>query len=140
MYDTILVTLDTTESDRTIIDHVIRLAVLTHSHVALLHVADGWAARRFGVDAVSPEVTKDRIYLEHIRAEFTDAGIPCEATLAFGSPADEIIRYVEGHDCDLIAMATHGHQFVADLILGETAVRVQHHVTVPVLLVRAVST
>jgi nucleotide-binding universal stress UspA family protein len=138
MYQTILVTLDTTDSDRTIIDHIKPLVALWHSHVALLHVADGWAARRFGVDAVSPEVTEDRAYLERVRAEFMAAGIPCEAILAFGDPATEIMRYVEEHDCDLIAMATHGHKFMADLLLGETAVRVQHNVKVPVLMVRTV--
>lgn len=138
MYDIILVTLDTTDSDRTIIDHIKPLARLLKSRIVLVHVADGWAARRFGVDAVSPEVTQDRAYLERIRAEFTGESIACEAVLAFGDPATEIIRLVDEHGCNLIAMATHGHKFVADLFLGETAVRVQHNVKVPVLMVRDV--
>ena len=64
MYKNILVTLDTTPSDRAIIDHVKRLAKLMGSKVVLLHVADGWAARLYGSDAVSPEVTSDKAYLE----------------------------------------------------------------------------
>lgn len=34
-------------------------------------------------------------------------------------------------------MSTHGHRFLADLFLGTTAVRVQHRISVPVLLLRA---
>jgi nucleotide-binding universal stress UspA family protein len=138
MYDKILVTLDTTATDRAIIEHIKPLALLLHSEVVLLHVADGWAAQRFGADAVSPEVTGDRVYLEQVRDEFVAAGIPCTEELAFGVPAEEIIRWVETHSCDLVAMSTHGHQLLADLVLGETATRVQHHLSVPVLLLRAV--
>jgi len=139
MYDTILVTLDTTATDRTIIAHIKPLAQILHSRVVLLHVADGWAARRFGADAVSPEIPHDTTYLENVRAEFADANIPVEFVLAYGDPATEIIRWVEEHGVDLIAMSTHGHKLLADIVLGETAVKVQHHVSVPVLLLRASS-
>ena len=137
MYKTILVTLEAKPSDRAIIDHIKKLAKLLHSHVVLLHVADGWAARTHGPDAVSPEVDEDRAYLEKIRAELESAGIPADAELAFGEPADEIIKWVEEKGCDLVAMSTHGHHFVADLFLGTTARRVRHTVSVPVLLLRA---
>lgn len=137
MYKTILVTLEAKPSDRAIIDHIKKLAKLLHSRVVLLHVADGWAARTHGPDAVSPEVDEDRAYLEKIRAELESAGIPAEAELAFGEPADEIIKWVEEKGCDLVAMSTHGHHFVADLFLGTTARRVRHTVSVPVLLLRA---
>lgn len=137
MYTTILVTLDATQSDRAIIDHIKQLAGVLGSHVVLLHVANGWAAQRFGADAVSPEITADTEYLERVREEFLSTGIGCTAELAFGDPVTEIIRWVRGHACDLVAMSTHGHKFLADLVLGQTATRVQHEITVPVLLLRA---
>jgi nucleotide-binding universal stress UspA family protein len=137
MYHKILVTLDGTPTDRGIIDHVKELARLMHSHVVLLHVADGWAARTFGSDAVSPEVTADQAYLSSVRAEFESAGTPAETVLAFGEPADEIVKWIRDKGCDLVAMSTHGHRFFADLFLGTTANRVQHQVKVPVLLLRA---
>jgi nucleotide-binding universal stress UspA family protein len=137
MYKTILVTLDGTLSDRAIIEHVKELAKFMHSRVALLHVADGWAARTYGRDAVSPEITQDKAYLEKIRAEFQSAGIATSAELAYGEPADEIIKWVEEKGCDLVAMSTHGHHFVADLFLGSTSRQVRHSVDVPVLLLRA---
>ena len=136
MYNKILITLDATASDRAIIDHVKELAKTMHSRVVLLHVADGWAARRYGADAVSAEVTDDKAYLEIVRAEFEATGVPTDTELAYGEPAEEIIRWVEEKGCDLIAMSTHGHRFLADLFFGTTVHRVRHTVEVPVLLLR----
>jgi nucleotide-binding universal stress UspA family protein len=137
MYDTILVTLDGTATDRAIIEHVKELAKLAHSRLVLLHVADGWAARTYGPDAVSPEISEDTAYLEKVRAEFESAGIPTEAELAFGEPADEIIEWVKQKGCDLVAMSTHGHRLLADIFLGATATRVRHSISAPVLLLKA---
>jgi len=137
MYDTILVTLDGTPTDRAIIEHVKQLAKLAQSHLVLLHVADGWAARTYGPDAVSPEIAEDTAYLEKVRAEFQAMGIPSQAELAYGEPANEIIKWVRQKGCDLVAMSTHGHRFLADLFLGTTASQVQHSIRVPVLLLRA---
>ena len=137
MYDKILVTVDGTPTDRAIIEHVKQLAKLAHSRLVLLHVADGWAARTYGPDAVSPEITEDTAYLEKVRAEFEAAGIPAEAELAYGDPATEIIKWVEQKGCDLVAMSTHGHRLVADLFLGTTVTKVRHGVSVPVLLLKA---
>jgi nucleotide-binding universal stress UspA family protein len=137
MYDTILVTLDGTPTDRAIIEHVKQLAKLMGSRLVLLHVADGWAARTYGRDAVSPEITEDTAYLERVRSELQSAGIPTEAELAYGDPASEIVKWVKQKGCDLVAMSTHGHRFLADLFLGTTATRVQHSIRVPVLLLRA---
>lgn len=137
MYKTILVTLDGTSTDRAIIEHVLELAHLAHSRVVLLHVADGWAARTYGADAVSQEITDDKAYLKKTRSEFQAAGIPAETELAFGDPVTEIVRWVEQKGCDLVAMSTHGHRLLGDIFLGTTASRVQHSISVPVLLLRA---
>ena len=94
MYDTILLTLDGTPTDRAIIEHVKQLAKLAHSRIVLLHVADGWAARTYGPDAVSPEITEDTAYLEKVRLEFQALGIPAESELAYGEPDKEIIKWV----------------------------------------------
>jgi nucleotide-binding universal stress UspA family protein len=137
MYKIILVTLDGRPTDRAIIEHVKKLAKFAQSRVVLLHVADGWAARTYGPDAVSPEITEDTAYLAEIREEFQFIGIPTEAELAYGDPVKGIINWVEEKGCDLVAMSTHGHRFLADLFLGTTASRVQHGISVPVLLLRA---
>ena len=137
MYDKILVTLDGTATDRAIIEHVKQLAKLAHSRVVLLHVADGWAARTYGSDAVSREIVEDTAYLHGVQSELQTENIPTDAELAYGEPADQIIKWIENKGCDLVAMSTHGHRFIADLFLGTTATRVQHSIRVPVLLLRA---
>jgi nucleotide-binding universal stress UspA family protein len=139
MYAHILITLDTSPTDRVILDHVRQLAKMMNSHIALLHVADGWAARTYGPDAVSPEIIEDRAYLEKIRGELAADGLAVETHLAFGDPVTEIVRWVSERHCDLIAMSTHGHRLLSDLFLGTTATRVQHRVEVPVLLLKAPS-
>jgi len=86
---------------------------------------------------VSPEISEDNEYLKKVQAEFQGAGIAAQAELAYGDPAKEIVKWVEQKGCDLVAMSTHGHRFLADLFLGTTASRVQHKIRVPVLLLRA---
>jgi nucleotide-binding universal stress UspA family protein len=138
MYGKILITLDATATDRAILDHVRPLAKLLGSRIVLMHVADGWAARTYGAEAVSDEVVEDKAYLEKVRSELAGDGLHVEARLAYGDPVTEIVRWVEIEGCDLIAMSTHGHRLLGDLVLGTTASRVQHRVNVPVLLLRAV--
>jgi nucleotide-binding universal stress UspA family protein len=137
MYETILLALDLSPADRPIIDHIKQLAGLMHSRVVLLHVASGPAAQFHEEDASGKEVKEGRTYLKQIRTEFEGAGISAEVQLAYGEPAREIVKWVDDKGCDLVAMGTHGHKLLADLFFGATASRVQHNISVPVLLLRA---
>ena len=137
MYEHILVTLDATAADRTILEHIVPLATMCKSKVTLLHVADGWAARTHGADAVSKEVTEDRAYLAKVKDELDSKGVFAQTELAFGDPATEIIKWVRKRGCSLVAMSTHGHRFIADFFLGTAADTVRHEVEVPVLLIKA---
>jgi nucleotide-binding universal stress UspA family protein len=137
LYKTILVTLEGTATDRAIIDHIKLLAPAMQSRVVLLHVASGVPAQYHRTDAAGKEVEESKVFLGRVRDEFTAAGIPAEAQLAYGEPAKEIVNWIQQNGCDLVAMSTHGHQLIADLVLGTTAFRVQHSLSVPVLLLRA---
>jgi len=137
MYKIILVTLEATPTDRAIIEHIKKLAKVTGSSLVLLHVATGVPAQVNGPDAAGEEVEQDRAYLHKVKAEYEAAGIPARTHLAFGDPKKEIVKWVQKNDCDLVAMSTHGHQFVGDLVFGSTAHPVQHQINVPVLLLRA---
>ncbi len=139
MYQSILVTLDTTPTDRAIIDHIKKLARVLGSKVALLHVVTGVQAKWHGEHAAGEEVNQDQAYLDRVKAEFLADGIETEAHLAYGDPVKEIVKWVGQSGCDLVAMSTHGHQLVADLVLGATAHKVQHQVSVPVLLLRKIA-
>ncbi len=139
MYRQILIPVENGPADQTILDHILPLARMTGARLLLMHVADGWAARNFEQLnlAESEEIALDRAYLakraEALRAE----GFEVEPVLAMGEPADEIVKFAREHRVDLIAMATHGHGFLGDLIHGSTADKVRHLVEVPVLLLKA---
>ncbi len=139
MYKHILVAIENSEADKAIVDHVARLAALTNARLLLVHVADGWAARHFNELNLreSEEMQADRAYLEAVRNSLTDRGLTVDTRLALGNPADQLAAVAEESGVDLIAMATHGHRFLADVVKGTTADRVRHLVKVPVLLVRA---
>lgn len=139
MYRHILVAVENSAADQTILTHVTSLAKLTGADLLLVHVADGWAARNFDQLKLreSEEMKSDRAYLEGLRDQLAKDGFAVQTELAMGDPATELIRAAETHDVDLIAMSTHGHRFLGDLLHGATADRVRHLVRVPVLLLRA---
>lgn len=142
MYSRILVTLDHSPADEAILNHVEGLHAHIPSEIILLHVADGWVARHYEELELkeSEEIKDDRAYLESVAARLKEKGIHTTVYLAMGDPADEIIKFAKEHQCDLIAMSTHGHRFLSDLIYGATATKVRHHVDIPVLLLKAPKT
>ena len=137
MYTRILVAIENSAADRTILEHVKQLAAMTGAEILLVHVADGWAARHFNDLKLreSDEIKADRAYLEGLVE--TLPGLRVSTELAMGDPADELIRLVEERHADLLAMSTHGHRGLNDLIRGTTVSKVRHLVKVPVLLLRA---
>jgi nucleotide-binding universal stress UspA family protein len=139
MYKRILVAIENSAADRTILSHVTELARLTGAELLLVHVADGWAARNFDQLQLreSEEMQEDRAYLDQLRADLVGRGFIVHTKLAMGDPATELIRTTEEQQVDLVAMSTHGHRFIADVLHGATADRVRHLVKVPVLLLRA---
>jgi nucleotide-binding universal stress UspA family protein len=139
MYRNILIPLENSQADEAILAHIKPLARMTGAKLLLVHVADGWVARNFDQLklAESDEMKQDRAYLEERREELGREGFSCDAMLALGEPSDEIIKLAATHDVDLIAMSTHGHRFISDILYGATADKVRHKVNIPVLLLRA---
>ena len=138
MYSTILVPVENRETDQTILRHIRSLAKLTQAKLTLVHVADGWAARnyeRFKLQE-SEEMKQDREYLAALSEELRAEGYEVKAVLAMGDPATEIIKLARSAPVELIAMSTHGHRFISDLLYGSTADKVRHHVDIPVLLLK----
>ena len=139
MYSRILVAIENSPADRTIIDHIRPLAKLTGAELLLVHVADGFAARHFNdLDLrESDEIRADRAYLSRLADELAAQNLPVSTELAMGDPASELIRLAAERQADLIAMSTHGHRGLNDLLRGTTVSRVRHEVRIPVLLLRA---
>jgi nucleotide-binding universal stress UspA family protein len=138
MYKRILVPLEHSPYDEAILDHVGRLARFCGAEVVLMHVADGFAARHARQLNLreSEEMRADREYLEQLCTRLDREGISTDCLLAGGDPAAEITAAAEREGCDLIAMSTHGHRFIQDVVRGSVANEVRHASRVPVLLVR----
>lgn len=139
MYKRILVAIENSGADVTILHHVRSLAQLTGAELVLVHVADGFAARHFDDLKLreSEEIQEDRAYLSQLETTLRSEGFSVRCELAMGDPATELIRVSQALGADLIAMATHGHRFLADVVKGATVDRVRHLVKIPVLLLRA---
>ncbi len=139
MYTHILIAIEHSDADRAVLAHVQALARLTGARLLLVHVADGWAARHFDDLKLreSEEIREDREYLGRLCETMAGEGFETRARLAMGDPATELVKVAVEESVDLIAMSTHGHRFLNDLLRGSTADRVRHNVRIPVLMVRA---
>ena len=138
MYKRILVPLEHSPYDAVILAHVRQLARLCGASLVLFHVADGFVARNIKQLNLreSEEMQHDREYLERLCAELTADGFDADPLLGAGDPAEEIVAAAELEHCDLIAMATHGHKWLQDVLHGSTASAVRHATRIPVLMVR----
>ena len=139
MYHHILVPLDHSPTDEVVLAHIRKLARFTGARLTLIHVADGHGARNYERLNLAPsaEMVEDQAYLERREAELAAEGFAVGTQLSRGEPSSEILAFAHRIDCDLIAMSTHGHRLLGDLILGSVAEAVRHRTDIPVLLIRA---
>jgi len=139
MYRKILVALENSRTDQSLLPHISELAGRCHSELLLVHVADGWVARNYDQLklAESEEMKEDRRYLEETAAGLRAKGLTVNVKLALGDPPGEILKAARDEACDLIAMTTHGHRLIGDLLFGSTIHEVRHKSDIPLLLVRA---
>jgi manganese transport protein len=140
MYRKILVALDHMEPKQPLLVRVCALASATGGTLLLVHVADGWVARNFEQLhlADSQEMREDWKQVQETADVLRKTtGLGGETHLALGSPSDEILKVATGKEVDLIAMASHGHRLVGDLLLGSTIDTVRHKATVPMLVIPA---
>lgn len=139
MYRKILVPVENSPNDQVILNHLQQLVALTGAKLILVCVAHGWVARNFDQLRLreSDEMRKDREYLIALCADLQNNGFQAEFILAYGEPSDEIIKIARENQVDLIAMTTHGHRFISDLLYGSVSHDVRHAVDIPVLLLKA---
>jgi len=139
MYRKILVALENSAADTSLLPHISQLARQLHSQLVLVHVADGWVARNFEQLklAESEEMKADRAYLDQVAEKLRSDGIPVTTQQALGNPPEQILKAAQSQQCDLIAMTSHGHRLLGDLLFGSTIHEVRHKSSIPVLLVRA---
>jgi manganese transport protein len=139
MFKKILVALDHSKADNVLLPRVKELARLTQAEILLLHVSTGWAAQwQDNLNlSDSQEMKDDREFLERVAEGLRKEGFQVTTRHDRGEPADAILKAARGEHCDLIAMATHGHKLIKDVIHGATITKVRHDSEIPIFLVKA---
>jgi manganese transport protein len=139
MFKKILVALDHSKADKSLLPKVKELARLTGAELLLLHVSTGWAAEwRENLNlADTKEMKEDHNVLEKTAQELRNESFQVSTFQGYGEPAHEILALARQRKCDLIAMTTHGHRLISDLIHGTTITKVRHESEIPIFLVKA---
>ena len=130
VYKKILVTMDCSSVDDAIVDHVSALALQNNAQVYLLHVVH------------SHTLDEDRVLHKRAKASLKTRcealqaqGITAHMVIKSGEPDAEILKEIEGKDYDLVAMGTHGHSFIGDILFGSVSRTLKHKIRIPLLLI-----
>lgn len=139
-YKRIMVATDGSKPARKAIETGIDIAKLSGAKIYAVYVVvpTTHSARDFGWEKAA---------MEHFRNEgkratgFVEetakaAGIEVESVLLEGHPADEIVKFAEQNDIEMIAMGTLGKTGLDRFLLGSVAENVVRHSKIPVLVVR----
>ncbi len=125
----ILVPLDGSPLAEAILPVAVALSRVFAARMTLLHVLEsprgGRAAPR-PVDPLEWEMTRAEIarYLELRREQLTEEGLAPAVEIVQGRPAEQILQAAREHDCDLIALASHGGSGINAWTRSATAERI----------------
>jgi len=107
---------------------------LVHVHPPIPY---GRAAAWAGREAVERYYSEESDEALKLAAEtLTKRGVPFHPVKLVGDPGHEIVRHAQASGCDLVAMGTHGHTAMANLVMGSVATKVIAGSRVPVLLLK----
>jgi nucleotide-binding universal stress UspA family protein len=139
-YKRIMVATDGSRPARKAVETGIDIAKLSGAKIYAVYVVvpTTHSARDFGWEKAA---------MEHFRNEgkratgFVEetakaAGIEVESVLLEGHPADEIVKFAEQNDIEMIVMGTLGKTGLDRFLLGSVAENVVRHSKIPVLVVR----
>ncbi|MCF7816711.1 MAG: universal stress protein [Kiritimatiellales bacterium] len=131
LYKKILVPIDCSPVDAAIIEHVALLALQNSAKVYLLHVVHSHTLDQDRTLRAKAEAAL-KIHCQTLQQQ----GIEAFIVLKSGEPEEVILKEIDGQDYDLVAMATHGHTFLADLLFGSVSRSLKHKLSIPLLLLR----
>jgi nucleotide-binding universal stress UspA family protein len=138
----VLLPTDLSDATRPALDRATILASLYGASVDLLHVIETapyvalTPVDRLSLSGPSFPERRARRRLDALLREGTDAPVSVEPHVAHGDPVDQISRFVNRHDVDLMVLPSGGAQAPPPPSLGPVADRVLRRVACPVLLVR----
>jgi nucleotide-binding universal stress UspA family protein len=138
MYENVLVTTDGSEYAERGVDHALDLA---EKYGATLHVVYVVDERRHGR---TPALSSYEAALEKVEEEgeeiaedvvedANELDLPVTVSILRGAPHEEILRYVDAHDIDIVVMGKRGATGVERPHIGSVTDRVIRESPVPVL-------
>ena len=138
LYKKILVALENSDADQTLLPHIKKLAKIVHAELFLVHVADGWVARNYDAYLLreSEEMKNDRKYLQTIAEDLKKEGYAVSYHLALGDPGEELLKVAKEGQCDLIALTSHGHRLFSKFFYGSTIDKVRSSTKIPLLVIK----
>jgi len=132
----ILVPTDFSETSDAALKYGVGLAQTFSAQLYLLHVP-GETGENFEADFPTGQFENmARERLETLMSGQEARQLRPEYATRIGAPADEIVRYADDRDIDLIVMGTHGRSGMAHMLLGSVAEKVVRGARCPVLTVR----
>ncbi|HET6476175.1 MAG TPA: universal stress protein [Thermoleophilia bacterium] len=131
VYDHILVPLEGSATDASVLEHVGELAGACGAAVTLLR-----AAHFHTREQRASELEDGEGALERAAELLRSRGLTVNTLLLSGEPQDVIVQQAAELRPDLIAMATHGHGWAKRIVLGSVADHVRHNTDVPLLLLK----
>jgi nucleotide-binding universal stress UspA family protein len=138
MYDDILLPTDGTESMDDVYVHTLDLAQRHDATVHVLYVIDDRAFLTLASDLVDDVVgeleTEGNEATAAALDQLDEGGVETKAVLRRGSPAEEIVAYVEEAGIDVVTMGTHGSNYQQNMV-GSVSARVVADSPVPVMTV-----
>lgn len=143
MFQKILVPLDGSPYSEAILEPVTKMAAGTKATVVLLRVGQPPKEVIVEQGRVIPldeqvgwlEAEFDR-YLGEKSRQLKGQGVTVETATAYGLPEEEIVRYAEEQNVDVIVVASHGRLCIGPVCFSGDADKITTHSTRPVLLVK----
>ena len=140
----ILIPLDGSGLSEQIIAPAIRIGRMSHARYTLLHSIEPIIASYattphsavFGTQWVDQTQVQAKEYIEQTAQHLRDKSFSVKTEVLVGSAASTILDYANTNNVDMIALATHGRNGMARLLLGSVADKVIRGATVPVLVQR----
>ncbi len=139
MFAKILVAVDGSESSKRAFDKSVFLAQKCNSKLYVVNVVLDW---EYGGDSAATFELIDELrargteLLEQCKKQALQSNVQVETVLEQGDYAHEIIEVAKRKNCELIIMGSRGMSPIKELMLGSVSLKVMHHASCPVMVVR----
>jgi nucleotide-binding universal stress UspA family protein len=132
----VLVAVDFGEASETVLTYGRNLAREFDGQLIAIHVLENRFLRPMLNDPRAVENATWRQLVDRLTVEDREGLNAVVVVRTSDDPAEEIVRYAQEHNIDLIVLGTHGRSGVSHLLAGSVAERVVRTAACPVLIIK----